>query len=157
MQYFTADFETTADDLTRTRVWAWAACTLKTYDITTGTSIEGFVEWCERAPDARVYFHNLKFDGKFIISHLLDAGWEWIPSHGEQAPYRFSTLISDMNQFYTIKLYFGRGHYIEFCDSLKIISLPVAKIPKAFGFEEEDAKLEIDYIAIPITFSRSRR
>ena len=145
MQYFTADFETTADDLTRTRVWAWAACTLKTYDITTGTSIEGFMEWCERAPDARVYFHNLKFDGKFIISHLLDAGWEWIPSHGEQAPYRFTTLISDMNQFYTIKLYFGRGHYIEFCDSLKIISLPVAKIPRAFGFEEEDAKLEIDY------------
>lgn len=143
MQCFTADFETTADDLTRTRVWAWAACTLKTYDITTGTSIEGFVEWCERAPDARVYFHNLKFDGKFIISHLLDAGWEWIPSHGEQAPCRFTTLISDMNQFYTIKLYFGRGHYIEFCDSLKIISLPVAKIPKAFGFE--DAKLEIDY------------
>ena len=145
MQYFTADFETTADDLTRTRVWAWAACTLKTYDITTGTSIEGFMEWCERAPDARVYFHNLKFDGKFIISHLLAAGWEWIPSHGEQAPYRFTTLISDMNQFYTIKLYFGRGHYIEFCDSLKIISLPVAKIPRAFGFEEEDAKLEIDY------------
>lgn len=145
MQYVTADFETTADDLTRTRVWAWAACTLKTYDITTGTSIEGFMEWCERAPDARVYFHNLKFDGKFIISHLLNSGWEWIPSHGEQAPYRFTTLISDMNQFYTIKLYFGRGHYIEFCDSLKIISLPVAKIPRAFGFEEEDAKLEIDY------------
>lgn len=145
MQYVTADFETTADDLTRTRVWAWAVCTLKTYDITTGTSIEGFMEWCERAPDARVYFHNLKFDGKFIISHLLNSGWEWMPSHGEQAPYRFTTLISDMNQFYTIKLYFGRGHYIEFCDSLKIISLPVAKIPRAFGFEEEDAKLEIDY------------
>lgn len=145
MLYYTADFETTADDLTETRVWAWAVCTLKTYDITTGTNIEGFLKWCENAPNARVYFHNLKFDGKFIVDSLLNAGWEWIETVGEQAPYRFTTLISDMNQFYSIKLFFKKGHYIEFCDSLKVISLPVAKIPAAFGFEQEDAKLSIDY------------
>ena len=73
MLYYTADFETTADDLTETRVWAWAVCTLKTYDITTGTNIEGFLKWCENAPNARVYFHNLKFDGKFIVDSLLNA------------------------------------------------------------------------------------
>ena len=145
MLYYTADFETTADDLTETRVWAWAVCTLKTYDITTGTNIEGFLKWCENAPNARVYFHNLKFDGKFIVDSLLNAGWEWIETVGEQAPYRFTTLISDMNQFYSIKLFFKKGHYIEFCDSLKVISLPVAKIPAAFGFEQEEAKLSIDY------------
>lgn len=147
MRYYTADFETTTDDLTETRVWAWAVCTLKTYEIKTGTEIERFLDWCEKAPNARVYFHNLKFDGKFIIDYLLKSGWEWIRSSGEQAPYRFSTLISDMNQFYSIKLYFKKGHYIEFCDSLKIIALPVAKIPEAFGFDGEDAKLEIDYAA----------
>lgn len=145
MLYYTADFETTADDLTETRVWAWAVCTLKTYDIKIGTDIDGFFRWCECAPNARVYFHNLKFDGNFIVSHLLNSGWEWTESTHSSSPYTFTTLISDMNQFYSIKLYFKKGHYIEFCDSNKIISLPVEKIPEAFGFEQEDKKLEIDF------------
>ena len=145
MQYFTADFETTADDMTETRAWAWAVCALKTYEIKYGTDIDGFFEWCEQAPNSRVYFHNLKFDGNFILWALLSSGWEWVPSSNESAPYTFTTLISDMNQFYTITLYYKKGHFVEFCDSLKIIALPVEKIPKAFGFESEDAKLEIDY------------
>lgn len=145
MRYFTADFETTADDLTETRVWAWAVCTLKTYDIKHGTDIDGFLRWCECAPNARVYFHNLKFDGKFILDHLLKSGWEWSESSHARMPYTFTTLISDMNQFYSIKLHYKKGHFVEFCDSLKIIPLPVAKIPEAFGFEAHESKLEIDY------------
>lgn len=145
MRYFTADFETTADDFTETRVWAWAVCTLKTYDIKHGTDIDGFLRWCECAPNARVYFHNLKFDGKFLIDHLLKSGWEWSESSHARMPYTFTTLISDMNQFYSIKLHYKKGHFVEFCDSLKIIPLPVAKIPEAFGFEAHESKLEIDY------------
>lgn len=145
MRYFTADFETTADDFTETRVWAWAVCTLKTYDIKHGTDIDGFLRWCECAPNARVYFHNLKFDGKFLIDRLLKSGWEWSESSQARMPYTFTTLISDMNQFYSIKLHYKKGHFVEFCDSLKIIPLPVAKIPEAFGFEAHESKLEIDY------------
>ena len=145
MRYFTADFETTADDMAETRVWAWAVCTLKTYDIKHGTDIDGFLRWCECAPNARVYFHNLKFDGKFLIDRLLKSGWEWSESSHARMPYTFTTLISDMNQFYSIKLHYKKGHFVEFCDSLKIIPLPVAKIPEAFGFEAHESKLEIDY------------
>ena len=141
---YTADFETTtvADDC---RVWAWATCEVgnvrnKQY----GNSIESFMEWCEIHTGTRVYFHNLKFDGKFILHHIMTNGWKWIPVKEECDGKTFTTLISDMGQFYSIRLWFEGLGSIEFLDSLKVIPLPIAAIPKAFGLPLE--KLEMDYV-----------
>lgn len=141
---YAADFETTtfADDC---RVWAWAVCEVgRPDDLQYGNSIESFIDWCMVHAGSRVYFHNLKFDGKFILSYILQNGWKWIPVKDECGPGKFTTLISDMGQFYSIKLWFAENASIEFLDSLKIIPLPIAEIPKAFGLDIE--KLDMDYV-----------
>lgn len=142
MSVWAADFETTtdADDC---RVWAWAVCSVDDPDhVETGNNIEGFMLWLSMHDGAKVLFHNLKFDGKFITSHLLASGWAWTADKDDARPFTFTTLISDMNQWYQMQLYFEDAA-VTVQDSLKVINLPVAKIPKAFGLPIE--KLEIDY------------
>ena len=144
MPSYAADFETTtlADDC---RVWAWAVCEVGSPEnVQYGNSIATFLEWCEVHSGSRVYFHNLKFDGKFVLHRILSDGWLWVPAKEEAGARRFTTLISDMSQFYSIKLWFSEDRAVEFLDSLKIIPLPIAKIPKAFGLPIE--KLELDYV-----------
>lgn len=141
---YVSDFETTTDP-DDCRVWAWASCQVGCPEnIVYGNSIESFMEWCEMVEGSKVYFHNLKFDGKFICSHILDDGWEWVADKADADAGKFTTLISDMSQWYSMKLWFGGGT-VEFLDSLKVIPLPVSAIPKAFGLE--DAKLTLDYRA----------
>lgn len=140
---FVADFETTTLE-NDCRAWAWAACVVGDDSVTYGNSIETFLEWCKVNSGSRVYFHNLKFDGNFILHYLLSTGWKWIPVKEECSQNTFTTLISDMGQFYSIKLWFTEDRAIEFLDSLKIIPLPVADMPKAFGLPIE--KLELDYV-----------
>lgn len=147
MGKYTADFETTTD-FDDCRVWAYAWCNIEnTDDWNHGNSLDGFMSWLEHVEDSRVYFHNLKFDAEFIYNWLYDHGWEWTDDIKTSKPYTFSTLISDQGQHYSCKLKFSKLHTVELLDSLKVIPLPIAKIPKAFGFEKEDSKLELDYEA----------
>lgn len=145
MSVYVADFETTTDE-DDCRVWAWCAAEVGNLgNICHGNSIEGFMRWCSLNAGSKCYFHNLKFDGKFIASYMLETDWRWIPDKSEAAPGTFTTLISDMGMWYSLKLWFKGGKTMEFLDSLKVIPLPVADIPKAFGLEE--SKLSIDYKA----------
>ena len=85
MPSYAADFETTTSE-EDCRVWAWAACEVGNGgNIQYGNSIESFLEWCEVHCGSRVYFHNLKFDGKFVLSRLLESGWRWVPVKSERA------------------------------------------------------------------------
>lgn len=141
---YAADFETTADP-DDCRVWAWAASEVgDAENVSFGNDIESFVSWCRAVEGSRVYFHNLKFDGKFVLHHLLSNGWTWVAGKDDARHKTFTTLISDMGQFYSIKLYFTPVAAVELLDSLKVIPLPVASIPKAFGLSIE--KLDIDYL-----------
>ena len=36
-----------------------------------GNNIDSFFEFCMEQKNPEIYFHNLKFDGEFIISYLL--------------------------------------------------------------------------------------
>lgn len=140
-----ADFETTttADDC---RVWAWGVSEIGEPDnVEVGNAIVTFIGWCRRHAGDKVYFHNLKFDGKFILSYLMQNGWEFIEDMQEARNGAFECLISDMNQWYQIRIWFSPRCCITIQDSLKVISLPVALIPKAFGIPI--SKLELDYKA----------
>lgn len=142
---YAADFETTTkeDDC---RVWAWASCEVGNIENeAVGNSIESFMRWLSIHTGSRVYFHNLKFDGKFIVDHLLMNGWKWVPCKEEAEAYSFTTLISDMSQWYSVRLFFDEGKQVELLDSLKVIPLSIAAIPAAFGLSTQ--KLRIDYKA----------
>lgn len=144
-----ADFETTTDK-NDVRVWAVCAVDIETTDtLFISNSIDDFFEWLS-SKNSVCYFHNLKFDGEFIISWLLKNGYTFEDTH---QPRTFSTLITDSGIFYAIEVYFsfteskGKRKYkkVVFYDSLKKLPFKVATIAQAFNLE--DQKLEIDYDA----------
>ena len=146
MKRFTADFETSTWDLEETWVWAWSLCDIENPEnVDIGNSIETFFERIKKEENPYVYFHNLKFDGEFLLYYLIKNGYEWVESK-EKRDNTFSTLISDMGLFYSIEVYFEVGKKtkkVTFIDSLKIINQTVESMPKTFKIPEN--KLSIDY------------
>ena len=145
MQY-TADFETTTtpDDC---RVWAWAVCEIGEFSNKQyGNSIDSFILWCEENSPVTVYFHNLKFDGQFIISYLLQNDYEFTLER-KIKPNQFTALIGEKNEFYSIKICFweeGREKgQVTIYDSLKLLPFSVDAVAK--GFDLPIRKLELDY------------
>ena len=147
MKKFTADFETATWNPNKTWVWAWATCEIETSKINLGNTIESFIEYARSQKNSIFYFHNLKFDGEFIISWALNNGFTHAETKEEIKDMTFTTLISDVGLFYSIVLYFKKGNKkcekITFYDSLKIIPFSVDEIAKAFNLPI--SKLKIDY------------
>lgn len=141
---YVADFETTTDP-EDCRVWAWAACPVDAPErMVYGNSVRSFMEWLSMRREADVWFHNLAFDVSFIFDHMLRTG-DWVYDDEEtKEPGTFSAMISDMNQVYSVDLYFPETH-VRLMDSLKVIPMPVRSVAKAFGLKE--GKGGLDYSA----------
>lgn len=140
---YMADFETTADSDEETRVWLWSIANVDTLITEQGTDIDSFFKRISKK-SCTCYFHNLKFDGEFIIYYLFHQGYKHTFNKKLEKG-EFKTLISDMGLFYTMTVKTYKGTQIRFIDSLKKIPLAVADMPKAFGIPLE--KLDIDYNA----------
>lgn len=112
------------------------------FDIEYGLTVDDFIE-SVYAESSICYFHNLKFDGMFILSWLLIAGYTYI--HGREASPKgtFKTLISDMGAFYSITVHWENGKTTEFRDSYKKLPMTVERIGKSFSGAE--VKGDIDY------------
>lgn len=143
MLRYCADFETITnpDDC---RIWAYAIAEVGNINnFHYGNSLDDFMEFIEKN-QAIYYFHNLKFDGEFIIHWLLNHGFKHSKKPQEN---EFSTLISRMGQFYSIEIVYKRRKKgvskVVIYDSLKKLPFSVANIAKAFHLEM--SKLEIDY------------
>ena len=148
MKKFTADFETAVWLENETWVWAWATCEIgNEKNLQIGNNIDDFIEYCKKEKNSIFYFHNLKFDGEFIIYWALKNGFTHVEKKEDIKANTFTTLISDMGQFYQITLYFEKKnkkvHKVTFIDSLKIIPFSVDQIAKSFNLEI--SKLKIDY------------
>lgn len=144
---FTGDFETSTWEEDSSRVWAFALCDIDNEEIKIGTNIDDFIEILLKENNPVVYFHNLKFDGEFLINWAFRHNFKHVETKEDIDAMTFTTLISDLGQFYSIVFYFKKGNKkvkkITFYDSLKIIPFSVAEIAKAFNLEI--SKLEIDY------------
>jgi len=145
---YTADFETCVWLPDETYVWAWAVSEIgNDENIVIDNNIDSFIEFCKKEKNADFYFHNLKFDGEFIIYWALTHGFTHVVDKSEIKENTFTTCISDMGQFYTITLYYKKGnkkvHKTTFYDSLKIIPFSVDDTAKAFNLPI--SKLKMDY------------
>ena len=103
---YVADFETTTqkDDC---RVWAWGLFEIGSIgNFEYGNTIESFMDRMKELSKNKetIYFHNLKFDGEFILYYLLKNGWSHVTEKADRRDYSFMTLISDKGQFYSIEI-----------------------------------------------------
>lgn len=148
MKKYTADFETCTWLSDETFVWAYAICEIGNEgNIIIGNSLNDFMNFCRNSNNSVFYFHNLKFDGSFILNWLLENNFKYVKDKKEAESNTFSTLISDTGLFYQLTIwFFKKGKMVKkaiFYDSLKIIPMSVKAISKAFNLEE--TKLHIDY------------
>lgn len=153
------DFETTVfEDQTFTEVWASALVEIGSEDVKIFHSIkETFDHLFKLAKETNIilYYHNLKFDGTFILDYLITKlKWEQAfevgyngEILGQTETHRmknktFKYLISESGQWYSVTIKVNR-HTIEIRDSLKLLPFSVAEIGRAF--ETKHKKLNIEY------------
>lgn len=147
---FAADFETTTD-IDDCRVWAYSLSEIGRPDhFIYGNNIDDFIKFCSNPKENYVmYFHNLKFDSEFIFNYLLNNGFSVIKDKKDRESKTFTTLISDMNQIYSIEIFFEvkgkRVNKVTIYDSLKILNFSVEQIAKDFNLPIK--KLDLDYTA----------
>lgn len=140
------DFETTTylDEDGKTRVWGSCLVDIETCEVVNvWNNIDDFMNYLSDK-NTEVFFHNLRFDGEFIIHWLLSNGFEHNDTKQSKT---FQTSITDLGIFYSITVYFKsmnkRYQKVVFYDSLKKLPLKVSQIAGAFKLEE--SKLVIDY------------
>lgn len=155
---YVADFETTVyENQDYTEVWAAALVKLKTEDVEIFHSISEFYDrLLTETTDIIVYFHNLKFDGTFILDYLLSTlHYVQAETHDESdiQTFKFDPIkempnrtvlynISSIGQWYSITVKVN-DKYIIFRDSLKLLPFSVRNIGK--GFATKHKKLEMEY------------
>lgn len=154
---YMCDFETTVyDGQDYTEVWAAALVEIGTENVKIFHSIWEFFHYVLNLPGhSMLYFHNLKFDGFFILSYLLDTlHWteaiteesegcniEWLPEWQMHSK-TFKYMISEMGQFYSIIMKYKK-HLIMIQDSLKLLPFSVEEIGRAFKTKHQ--KLNMQY------------
>lgn len=136
-----SDFETTFDG-TRARVWLADICDLTTFDHITVNSIQAWLQAVLDFDYGIIYFHNLKFDGTYILDYLLNNGFSWEDNKKDMVDNSVSGLISDVGSWYYLMIVSG-GKTVTIYDSLKKIPLSVANMARSYGLEMR--KGEIDY------------
>lgn len=146
---FACDFETVVDDNTKeqeeTAVWSAAYAKLYSEEQNILHSIEEFMVWVFSCPDKSIfYFHNLKFDGFFILDYLLNDGFTFnhVRKPWELENREFDCIISGDGRFYTLTVKYG-GFVFFFRDSLKLLPFRLDQIGKAFDLKHK--KLKMDY------------
>lgn len=144
---FSCDFETTTnpDDC---RVWAFGLTDIDNPDnFMYGNSVKGLMNYCELTEKTTLYFHNLKFDGEFILVWLFENGFKYVEDRKKLTSRTFTALISDTGLFYSLEIcWFKRGdvnNTTKIYDSLKVLPMKVEEIAKSFDLPIR--KLVIDY------------
>lgn len=157
-RYFACDFETTVySGQDHTEVWSAACGELNTDNINVFHTIDDFFDYLfSLKSNIIAYFHNLKFDGNFILSSLLinhsfTQAYEQLDKDGLQFKFysakdmpnkSVAYSISDMGQWYTIRVKYN-GKIIEFRDSLKLLPFTLKRIGESFATKHK--KLEMEY------------
>ena len=141
------DFETTVKE-NDCRVWA--SCLMDIDSFSTVQLVNNIDDTMYLLKDLscfekiELYYHNLKFDGEFILSWLLNNNFRYDEKLDHENT--FKTLITDTGAFYQLEIRFHKQKNrkkVVIRDSLKIIPLRVSQMAKAFGLKT--TKGDIDY------------
>ena len=138
---FAADFETLSEEhsmkegKTRVHGWAIASIDCPSYENIICTStvkenmIDDFLNESMKYNMRDFYFHNLKFDGNFILSYLLLNGYTI--DDKLSSPKTFNSLIDDKGNFYSILVRFEDKPILS-----EKTGKPLNKINKQTGIKE---------------------
>lgn len=149
MRYFALDLETTVEDdttqQTETACWACAYAELYSDECNIFGDIKSFLNWLlSLKENSTSWFHNLKFDGSFIIDFLLKNGFRFSRETKKRKlqSKEFDVLITTQNRWYMIKIKYGKT-LATIYDSAKLIPMTLKEMGIAFATNHQ--KLEMEY------------
>ena len=135
-----ADFETTTspnlekDGYVRVYLWSLVSADLKQEYY--GFNIKGFLDKIKELKCDIIFFHNLAFDGSFILSYFELNNWRY--------ELDYDCVIDDMNNWYQICIH-NEGHDIKIWDSLKKFpSQSVKSLAKLYGYPDKKVPPHFD-------------
>lgn len=168
-----SDFETTTDNPLHVKVWSAESIDLGTQTKSVPescvhqTNIADYINYIvSRAAtnNVVVYFHNLKFDGSYILDYLehsniyqpnvhvaydsnADKATTTLVDNEGESKYKmpadtYTYTVNNKNVMYSIFMSVN-GHFVEFRDSLKLLPFPLRKIAKDFNTPHK--KLEMNF------------
>lgn len=106
--FFSGDFETTTCE--PTSVWLFGLMDIMDFNyFIYGKSIREFFKYCYDTGNHTIFFKNLKFDGNFIISHLLINGYTWCENKEKCTDRTFTTIIDSSGKFFSMTIYFKKS------------------------------------------------
>lgn len=149
---YAADFETNSQEV-ENMVWGYGLSNIYRDDETyIGNNIDDFFYDCFHLTfnDCKVYYHNLKFDGMFILDWLLRHKYKYVQKVDKKKakPNTFTCLIDDTLTFFNITVYLKKKKNgrkcktVEFRDSFKKIPMKIEEMPKAYGLAIEKGNLD---------------
>ena len=125
-QWVVADFETKTkefyDENGYTEVWLWAISSCDGEIIAHGETLEGFMGFISKYNNFIIYFHNLKFDGMFILDYLLNNGFEYEEKSTYLSHKKYNILMTDLGQLYQIEIHQILLHLV-ICSVKKLLVL----------------------------------
>lgn len=149
---YVADFETCDawedDGITYPdqRVWLAGVMDLEKEHMVYFNNLDDFMEEVLSRKDNcnREYaFHNLKFDGSYIIPWLLNNGWTSTTDRPEKG--QFSALIDERNAWYSITIQVTSKRRVLLWDSLKLFPSALEYLPDQYGTPTRKIKENEDF------------
>lgn len=163
---YIADTETTVyDGQTSTEVWASAITPLKPAgeeyfedEVLIHHSLPETLRYLENLKTSvTVYYHNLKFDGEFIVYQLLNSDlyqYPILPGPRDMEPCSWGQMTSGMGTWYKIVIKTRYNKTITILDSLKLLPFSVRELGNAFNTQHRKKDMEYTgfrYAGCPIS------
>lgn len=161
---YVGDFETTVYEGQKdTLVWAFALCEIESLNCIVGNSIDMMFDilYSRIRGHIKLYFHNLKFDGSFIITYLLNEGYTQAFTKDENGRItgfkkdkelknkEFKYSISAMGLWYSITIKINKFCFIQIYDSLKLLPFSVEVMAKQFGLDIAKGSIQYNKFRVP--------
>ncbi len=154
LRFYACDFETTTASIAKdhTNVWSFAYDEIGEFKPEIKGSISDFFDFCGdpfTGVNKRLYFHNLKFDGEFILYEALQRGFKNAYADGKMLKpanilnNELSYAISDVGQWYYIAFRYNNC-LVEIRDSLKILPMTLQQIGRSFCNKYKKSTMDYD-------------
>ena len=131
---YCADFETTSYEQYvaegQTRVYLWKLMGVDNDVDIMGINMESFISQLSQLGSGIIYFHNLSFDGEFILWWLLENEYEY---DEEERPRTFSSIIDETGSIYQIKICIDDKQVWEIHCSYKLFPKSIKEIGEMVG------------------------
>ncbi|MBO7692507.1 MAG: hypothetical protein J6T10_07750 [Methanobrevibacter sp.] len=135
---YCADFETTSYQQYmvegQTRVYLWKLMGVDNFIDQLGIDMESFINFIKSLGSCDIYFHNLSFDGEFILWYLLENGYYYDEDLFDEQT--FKSIIDETGSIYSITIKFNDKCIIELKCSYKLFPKSISDIGKLVGIEK---------------------